>query len=87
MGEEKEILLRGNFCAYLTARLMGELAPVTDTWGHRTSKRDKSSNTQLILFFSKLKTNTHVTAFRYHNLLTLDPGIFVPRFKNVVSGW
>ena len=24
MGEEKEILLRGNFCAYLTGRLMGD---------------------------------------------------------------
>jgi hypothetical protein len=24
MGEEKEILLRGNFCAYLTCRLMGD---------------------------------------------------------------
>ena len=24
MGEEKEILLRGNICAYLTGRLMGD---------------------------------------------------------------
>ena len=24
MGEEKEILLRGNLCAYLTDRLMGD---------------------------------------------------------------
>ena len=31
MGEEKEILLRGKVCAYLTGRLMGELAPIKRT--------------------------------------------------------
>jgi len=29
MGEEKEILLRGKVCAYLTDRLMGDPGPLT----------------------------------------------------------
>ena len=34
IGEEKEILLRGNVCAYLTCRLMGDL----DTLDHTESE-------------------------------------------------
>jgi hypothetical protein len=38
MGEEKEILLRRNFCAYLTRRLMGD--PTSNgSHGRRTRRK------------------------------------------------
>jgi hypothetical protein len=38
MGEEKEILLRGKVCAYLTCRLMGDPGMTSRQGGKRFSK-------------------------------------------------
>jgi hypothetical protein len=50
MGEEKEILLRGKVCAYLTGRLMGDPKLHTSSVGLLTVSNERDAAQAMIKF-------------------------------------
>ena len=65
MGEEKEILLRGKVCAYLTGRLMGDPIP--------RRKIYTPQNYFAIRSVCQLHSQFNLTSFSAESLSSLDP--------------